>query len=305
MIVEPEANEEENLVEISINSKGEDYSCVVPLHIAQILLNDQERADAFIEDHIENVTNNGNDDDIENVTSNENDDTQLANVWYTKSRPTVKCMTATSKLLELRLRLKDNFNDKKTHKETLWQQIVKEMRETGFNVDAKKCKQKFANLQKTYIKCKDHRRKTGTERINNPPFYFELDAILGEKHKCHPQNLQDTEGEDSSTSIYDDPTPSTSSTTMASTDSQVKEKIGIKNRFKKVKHGIKPKTSNQIYLEFLTKHLQQEAQDRNQHFAAMHTLFTEQTRQRDRMLTILEKMTKKRKREMDSSEDEN
>ncbi|XP_063913274.1 uncharacterized protein LOC135129936 [Zophobas morio] len=120
MIVEPEANEEENLVEISINSKGEDYSCVVPLHIAQILLNDQERADAFIEDHIENVTNNGNDDDIENVTSNENDDTQLANVWYTKSRPTVKCMTATSKLLELRLRLKDNFNGKKTHKETLW-----------------------------------------------------------------------------------------------------------------------------------------------------------------------------------------
>lgn len=154
------------------------------------LLPDQERADAFIEDHIENVTNNGNDDDIENVTSNENDDTQLANVWYTKSRPTVKCMTATSKLLELRLRLKDNFNDKKTHKETLWQQIVKEMREAGFNVDAKKCKQKFANLQKTYIKCKDHRRKTGTERINNPPFYFELDAILGEKHKCHPQNLQ-------------------------------------------------------------------------------------------------------------------
>jgi hypothetical protein len=64
------------------------------------------------------------------------------------------------------------------------------MRQMRYDVNIKQLKQKFSNLQKTYIKFRDNMKKTGTQKINPPPFYDDLHAILGTKDKCEPKELQ-------------------------------------------------------------------------------------------------------------------
>jgi hypothetical protein len=49
-----------------------------------------------------------------------------------------------------------------------------------------KCRQKFANLQSSYLRTKEKRRRTGEEKVQDSPYFQEMDAILGDKHKTQP-----------------------------------------------------------------------------------------------------------------------
>lgn len=89
------------------------------------------------------------------------------------------------------------FDDRKSSKAGLWQKIAVEMKIMGFDVgDGKeggeRCRQKFANLQRSYVNFKKHMKTTGEEKCNPPPFFDEMDKILGHKDKISPSYLEDS-----------------------------------------------------------------------------------------------------------------
>jgi hypothetical protein len=63
------------------------------------------------------------------------------------------------------------------------------MREMRYDVNIKQLKQKFSNLQKTYIKFRDNMKKTGTQKINPPPFYDDLHAIQSDQQETKSRVL--------------------------------------------------------------------------------------------------------------------
>lgn len=77
--------------------------------------------------------------------------------------------------LSIRNKYSSLFEDKKTVKNSLWQRIADEMTDMGYNLGAggaEKCRQKFANLQKTYMGHVKHMKTTG-EKKRDPPLYFD------------------------------------------------------------------------------------------------------------------------------------
>lgn len=106
-------------------------------------------------------------DDSENMTienlvdenSAETDD----RIWCSK-RKHEKDHEATLLFLKLRSKYASKFNDRKTIKSSLWQRIAVEMSEAGFYIgdgkeSGEKCRQKFANLQRTYMNHITHVKK--------------------------------------------------------------------------------------------------------------------------------------------------
>lgn len=69
------------------------------------------------------------------------------------------------------------------------------MRNFGYNVSAKKCEKKWANLKDTYIKKKQAINQTGNSR-QYWEFYDEIDKVLGPKQSTAPDtiNVGDTMG---------------------------------------------------------------------------------------------------------------
>lgn len=93
-------------------------------------------------------------------------------IWSSKKKPTEQDNNATKYFLELRAEYAAKFNDKKTHKQTIWQEIANKLKQKGFDLGsggAEKCRQKFW----------EHVQTTGKEKMNPPPFYEELHSILG------------------------------------------------------------------------------------------------------------------------------
>lgn len=115
-------------------------------------------------------------------------------VWLSKGKPTADDREATNQMLLLRA--SDNFikkfNDKSSCKLNLWKDIACRLQEMGYNVDAKACRQKFANLQNKYLKFKAHVNSTGADRRDPPEFYDQLDEILGDKDKVTLNFVTDT-----------------------------------------------------------------------------------------------------------------
>ncbi|CAH1105142.1 unnamed protein product [Psylliodes chrysocephalus] len=107
---------------------------------------------------------------------------------------------ATKFLLNLRGRpeYQRMFSDKKNKKINIWQKIAEEMKKAGYNLgesikqNTEKCRQKFANLQKSYINFLDSVKKTGAEYQSKPAYFDDIHKILGEKDKVSPKFLIDS-----------------------------------------------------------------------------------------------------------------
>lgn len=89
------------------------------------------------------------------------------------------------------------FDDQKTPKNSLWQEIAKILNIEGFYVGlgldgGEKCRKKFANLQAAYIRYKDKKHQTGQGHVHKPPYFEEIDEILGLKDKVTPPIIIDT-----------------------------------------------------------------------------------------------------------------
>lgn len=103
-------------------------------------------------------------------------------IIWTRKKPTDADNEATKALLALRGKLNKPFTDKKTKKNKLWADIANQLQTQGFvfgSHPAERCRQKFANLQKTYLSYVRHQNTTGAENVEEPPFFLELHSILG------------------------------------------------------------------------------------------------------------------------------
>ncbi|KAF5295285.1 hypothetical protein FQA39_LY13150 [Lamprigera yunnana] len=112
-------------------------------------------------------------------------------LWKTSKNQNINDHEATLTLLSLRKEVDAEFSDRRSTKKILWGKIAKTMNEMGFYVEdgetgAEKCRQNFANLQSSFVKTNDKRKRTGEGKINNPPYFDELSDILGDKHKTNP-----------------------------------------------------------------------------------------------------------------------
>lgn len=120
-------------------------------------------------------------------------------IWSSK-KPTGRDLEATSYFLSLRRGLGKEFLDKKHSKNSLWLIIANDMKDNDFFVGdgyegAEKCRKKFANLQATYIKYKDKSCQPGQGYLEKPPFFDEMDEILGlryQEKKASQGNLEKT-----------------------------------------------------------------------------------------------------------------
>ncbi|KAL1505147.1 hypothetical protein ABEB36_004770 [Hypothenemus hampei] len=234
--------EKEELVEISLNYKGEDYLLVVPLSEAQVLLN-------------------GNN----------------------------------TMLLSLRKKYQDKFNDKKTLKTSLWQKIACELNSNGFNVPtgregAEKCRQKFANLQRSYVSFIENMKRTGSGKRDPPPFFNEINEILGYKDKVHPPYLEDSLDESVMTSSSSSGEPPTTST-----------KNTIRNRFSTTNTSVRPTTNFSKVIELLKNQHEEIRQDKEKHMKILECAMNTQNEQRERFLELLEKNLGKKKRRRGST----
>ncbi|CAH1107941.1 unnamed protein product [Psylliodes chrysocephalus] len=117
-------------------------------------------------------------------------------VWTNKAHPSKVDNDATRELIKLRgsHKFKRRLDDKSHNKLQIWIEIAQEMCKAGFEVGSKKeggvrCRQKWANLQRTYYKYKSNQRSTGAEYLDPPPFFAEIDNILGQKDIATPKYL--------------------------------------------------------------------------------------------------------------------
>lgn len=118
-------------------------------------------------------------------------------LWKSSKNVTSEDREATKVFLELRKQYDPQFRDKKTSKNTLWQKINDTMKEMGFYIGdgvigRERCRQKFCNLQTSYLKAKQRRKRTGEGVIILPPFFEELDELLSGNHKVNPVLIIDT-----------------------------------------------------------------------------------------------------------------
>ncbi|KAL1488785.1 hypothetical protein ABEB36_014583 [Hypothenemus hampei] len=186
-------------------------------------------------------------------------------------------MEATQCFLSLRKEMVDQFNDKKTCKNDLWQKIAVQMTNMGFYVGTgiegrDKCRQKFANLQTSYLKFIDKTKATGEGKLKKPPFYEELNEILGSNVILNTSN--DTSQENS---------PSTS------------------DRFANIKTTLKP-NKNEI-IEKICNNIRVNEENRKKEFKEMLEFLHKQSDQKhQQMMALINGLTKKRKRRNSGSD---
>lgn len=239
-------------------------------------------------------------------------DNSLLSVWTTKGKGTEHCHEATQLLIELRGKYNANFADKKTNKMYLWKKIAEQLRNYGYNVNGKKCQQKFANLQKNYLKFKDNVQTTGAGKKEPPPYYEEMHGVLGMKDKSTPRGLQDSFHTGHTESASNDNSEDTENQEVENEEVEDQDEEGekkkIKNRFRCATKIGKPKTVVATIFEEIKSQMQQERIERQHHFEKMETLLETQNAQRERMLNLFERIVDKdsdhtKKRKMSSELD--
>ncbi|CAH1969803.1 unnamed protein product [Acanthoscelides obtectus] len=172
---------------LTLNYEGVDYKvCVKDLETANLLLNDAA-AEQYIlsmcplgSQHEYNDSENLPQNDFQSMWSmphNENDSTiqpSINDMKWTKKKPSEIDNDATHLMLSLREEKSTYFDDKRARKLKLWNDLAKELEENNFHLGNKggeRCRQKFADLQKTYLYYMKHQTTTGSERIDDiPPF---------------------------------------------------------------------------------------------------------------------------------------
>jgi hypothetical protein len=137
-------------------------------------------------------------------------------------------------LLKLRLELAAEFNDTKTMKQGLWQNIAKEMKEKRFPIEGhkegtEKYRQKFSNLQRTYMNHIAHMKRTGEKTKRPPPYFNEIHDMLGNKDKTNPPYLEDSLQQASTSQTTSD--ADATGNEDADVEQCSEKKAQIKNRF--------------------------------------------------------------------------
>ncbi|XP_039003318.1 trihelix transcription factor GT-2-like isoform X2 [Hibiscus syriacus] len=84
-------------------------------------------------------------------------------------------------LIELRNRLDNKYHDSGP-KGPLWEEISAAMKRLGYNRNAKRCKEKWENINKYFKKVKDN-HKTRPDDSKTCPYFHQLDALYREKNK--------------------------------------------------------------------------------------------------------------------------
>ncbi|KAL4279238.1 hypothetical protein GQ457_03G032000 [Hibiscus cannabinus] len=84
-------------------------------------------------------------------------------------------------LIELRSRLDNKYQDGGP-KGPLWEEISGAMKRLGYNRNAKRCKEKWENINKYFKKVKDNQKKR-PEDSKTCPYFHQLDALYRDKNK--------------------------------------------------------------------------------------------------------------------------
>lgn len=151
---------------------------------------------------------------------------------------------ATLLLLELYRSKKEDFNNPKKKKKTLWRSIADQMCEKGHNVKPEHCDKKMRNLKQTYKTVKENNSKSGRSK-RTWEFYDLMDEIFSKDPTIELPNIKQTtrvaraepanqKGTNTSFSPDSDivepetevevPTPSTSTVTPTGIRSQIKQR---------------------------------------------------------------------------------
>ncbi|KHG04249.1 Trihelix transcription factor GT-2 -like protein [Gossypium arboreum] len=91
-------------------------------------------------------------------------------------------------LIELRTRLDAKYHDNGP-KGPLWEEISAAMKKLGYNRNAKRCKEKWENINKYFKKVKDNHKKR-PEDSKTCPYFHQLDALYREKNKHDSSSTQ-------------------------------------------------------------------------------------------------------------------
>lgn len=231
------------------------------------------------------------------------------NIWSWKGKPSERNTEATAMLLKIRgsESFKNRFNDKKTVKKKLWNEIAEDMQKAGFLVTAEKCQQKYLNLVKQYSNFVSTMKKTGQDRRIPPTFYKELHEILGEKDKFTLSNVSDSLliSEDHVSPI--DETPNEQSQPV-----EIEKQLEMKENVT-CKKSLKPYTVTKAdILKTIVNANNNLVENQNKSFAKLFSLmegqnkiFQEQNQQRNKLIEIFEKSInpKKLKRKRRKYED--
>jgi hypothetical protein len=180
-----------------------------------------------------------------------------------------------------------------------------------------KVRQKFANLQSAYLKTKERRNRTGEGSVENSPYYNEVDAILGDKHKTDPVLIMDSLNARKNTmqptphpnSASESPKPEPISTT--SEDIPLCSTPQSSNRFNKINKTVKPYTPRAKALDELVQIQKDNQELRKNEFKSMMEMFSIQNQNRHKeTMSLIASFSKQngsresKKRKHDSSEDE-
>lgn len=212
------------------------------------------------------------------------------------------------------------FDDQKNCKNSLWQKIANSLNENAFYVGkgpeaAEKCRKKFANLQASYMKYKDKKRRTGEGKVHKPPYYDDVEAILGKKDKVNPQIIIDSIKmvQVQETSVGDDVSqpkenlPSTSKTFSLPSSSSASgiTEVASYNKFENIKSTVRPSHKNKIMGELVTLQ-KEEMEERRTEFNRMMTFLEKESAQRhEQIMSLLKKSDKGKKRKRESDSDTN
>ncbi|KAL1489776.1 hypothetical protein ABEB36_013710 [Hypothenemus hampei] len=156
-----------------------------------------------------------------------------------------------------------------------------------------KCRQKFANLQRSYMNFVQNMKKTGSGKRDHPPFFNELQEILGDKDKVNPPYLEDSLSEPTIES------ESSSSSCEIPINSRQKE---IRNRFSSTITSLRPTPNSNKILELLKNQHEEIQKDKRQYMNLLQTAINTQNEQRERFLNLFERNLKKRRHSSSSSE---
>ena len=84
---------------------------------------------------------------------------------------------------------KYRFKNDNLKNKTLWEEISVDLTNVGISCSTKMCETKMKNLQRSYVQCVDHNKKSGNDRMRKFVYYDGLHAIFTKDGNMKPQVL--------------------------------------------------------------------------------------------------------------------
>ncbi|XP_023312351.1 uncharacterized protein LOC111692536 [Anoplophora glabripennis] len=249
------------------------------------------------------------------------DRSQTCELWKTSKTQSQKDHDATLVLLDLRKQFDKDFMDKKNGKNVIWHKIADHMNSMGYYVGKgtdgrEKVRQKFANLQTSYLKFIQKRKLTGEGAVDTPPYYTEMNEILGDKHKICPPVVVDseilTDNEKSDKENKSEETPCSTKKQKAKMPHTVSDRESCEsstpttsNRFMEIKKSCRPQKERVV--DVIKNIHKENLEQRKEEFITLVELLREESRQRHaQVMALLNKKKRsgeKSKRDTDSESD--